>query len=110
MRNGSEHTADAFCHLVDGMDIARNAGALDGYTRMDIDEKVFNSMNYNYKDEQHTEEGDMLIAIEGLDGMGKTTLARDLKARLEKEGNEVVLAALAGGGEDTLIKLKKVSY
>ena len=53
VRNGSEHTADAFCHLVDGMDIARNAGALDGYTRMDIDEKVFNSMNYNYKDEQH---------------------------------------------------------
>ena len=41
--------------------------------------------------------------------MGKTTLARDLKTRLEKEGNEVVLAALAGGGEDTLIKLRRLA-
>lgn len=33
----------------------------------------------------------MLIAIEGIDGAGKTTIARFLKEELEKRGHEVVL-------------------
>ena len=51
----------------------------------------------------------MLIAIEGLDGMGKTTLARDLKAHLEKEGKEVVLTALAGACTRASLKLIRVA-
>ena len=41
--------------------------------------------------------------------MGKTTLARDLKTRLEKEGNEVVLAELAGCGTSPSSKLRQIA-
>lgn len=52
----------------------------------------------------------LFLAIDGIDGTGKSTLINKLKEHLENEGHEVVVFGNPGGGTEAALKVREVAF
>lgn len=52
----------------------------------------------------------LFLAIDGIDGTGKSTLINKLKKHLENEGHDVVIFGNPGGGTEAAMKVREVAF